>query len=60
MSSVLVALVANDGIVEADAFRCVRVFADERSYDTRRALEQVTTALLRLFVTRPPAGWQAS
>lgn len=60
VSDVLTALVKHDGAVVADTFRRVRAFADERSDDTRPVLEHVTTALLRLFVTRPPAGWQAS
>jgi hypothetical protein len=58
--SALAALIGLDADLIAEGFQREFVRADERSFDVRPVIEQTEMALLRRFVMRPPAGWQAS
>lgn len=58
--SVLAALIGLNADSIAEAFRREFTRADERSDDVWPAIERIEIALLRRFVMRPPAGWEAS
>ncbi|MBM7406228.1 MULTISPECIES: hypothetical protein [Sphingomonas] len=60
MTAILSALIGRDAGVEAEIFRLLRALADEQSSDDWPAVEHIAVAALRRFLTRPPAGWQAS
>jgi hypothetical protein len=60
VSSVLIAIFCRDADAEAETYRLARVGDEQQSYDARPVVDQTGIAALRRFVTRPPAGWQAS